>query len=83
MATETKHAHHWRIEEPNGTPTVMGRCECGAERAFLAAEPVDGGTSTMKRGRKRAMSKMRRNEGWAEADRLRLIERTGKHIDRI
>ena len=32
------HAHRWRIEEPNGSPTVAGMCrECGAERRFLAS----------------------------------------------
>ena len=31
------HVHRWRIDEPNGTPTVAGRCQCGAERRFLAS----------------------------------------------
>jgi hypothetical protein len=32
------HAHHWRIETPNG-PTSLGRCKgCGEEREFRNAD---------------------------------------------
>jgi hypothetical protein len=35
MDTETKCAHHWRIEAPNG-PTSPGVCrKCGAKKKFV------------------------------------------------
>ncbi len=39
----TGHAHRWRLEEPNGTRYVTGRCvHCGAERHdFSVADPFD------------------------------------------
>lgn len=33
----TGHSHRWRIESPDGRPLLPGRCECGAERLFIAA----------------------------------------------
>lgn len=39
--TTTPHAHHWRIEEPNG-PTSHGVCRhCGAERDFPNVDIMD------------------------------------------
>jgi hypothetical protein len=34
--------HHWRIEEQNGTDTVMGTCaKCGATRPYSASSYID------------------------------------------
>ncbi|WBL35396.1 hypothetical protein O0235_11495 [Tepidiforma flava] len=33
-----RHVHRWRIDEPNGTPWLEGRCAaCGACRRFPAS----------------------------------------------
>lgn len=37
--------HHWRLDSPNGSPTVDGRClRCGEVRSFTA-----GAVDTMTR----------------------------------
>ena len=34
------HIHHWKVEPPNGTPTVLGICKfCFEKKKFLSSEP--------------------------------------------
>lgn len=32
-----KHTHYMRLESPNGTPTVKGKCACGRMREYPSA----------------------------------------------
>lgn len=44
---KSTHAHHWRIEEPNG-PISMGHCQdCGKEREFKNYPEGDADRNTL------------------------------------
>lgn len=46
-SNKSTHAHHWRIEEPNG-PISMGHCQdCGKEREFKNYPEGDADRNTL------------------------------------
>ena len=37
------HVHHWKIDSPDGSGVLTGRCKCNAIRTFSDTESIAGG----------------------------------------
>ena len=74
MTTARCPPHRWRLDPPHGTPTVRGRCRCGAERQFAVAMPsYKSWTKMMHEG-------AHRDAATAEAEWVRLNALQGRAV---